>query len=129
MKLLNKRTGRFIEEQWKPLKGFEDKYIISNTGEVARMKRNWYGEMEKEYVQQHYDKDGYLRVTLIYNSKKFGRGVHRLVAENFLSNPKGKPEVDHINTIRDCNVILNLKWVTRKENQNNPLTKAKRKNK
>lgn len=126
---LNKKTGKFIEEQWKPLKGMEDKYIISNTGLVAQMKRNWYGEMERVYVEQHYDKDGYLRVTLVYNGKRIGKGVHRLVAETFISNPENKPEVDHINTVRDCNVMFNLKWVTRKENNNNPLTKANRRNK
>ena len=48
--------------------------------------------------------------------------IHRAVAELFVPNPDNKPYVDHINT--DCldNRAENLRWVTHKENCNNPLT-------
>lgn len=49
--------------------------------------------------------------------------VHRLVAQAFVPNVDGKPEVDHRNRIRDDNRAVNLKWVDRVENMNNPLTK------
>jgi hypothetical protein len=42
-----------------------------------------------------------------------------LVAEAFIPNPDGLPEVDHINRIRTDNCVENLRWVTRKENMNN----------
>ena len=42
--------------------------------------------------------------------------VHRLMAEIFIANPEGKPEVDHINGNKlDCR-IENLRWVTHAEN-------------
>ena len=42
--------------------------------------------------------------------------VHRLVAKSFIPNPENKPEVDHIDADRtNCN-LRNLRWVTRKEN-------------
>ena len=49
--------------------------------------------------------------------------IHRAVAELFVPNPDNKPYVDHINTDRLDNRAENLRWVTAKENSNNPLTK------
>lgn len=49
--------------------------------------------------------------------------VHRAVAELFIPNPDNKPQVDHINTDRHDNRAENLRWVTNKENSNNPLSR------
>lgn len=49
--------------------------------------------------------------------------IHRAVAELFVPNPDNKSEIDHINTDRYDNRACNLRWVTHKENCNNPLTK------
>ena len=48
--------------------------------------------------------------------------VHRAVAELFIPNPENKPHIDHINTVRTDIRVENLRWVTHKENCNNPLT-------
>ena len=56
--------------------------------------------------------DGYKRVVI--KGKDFKQ--HRVIALAFIPNPEGKPEVNHINGIKNDNSVLNLEWATRKEN-------------
>lgn len=69
-------------------------------------------------------KKGYQKVTLRNRSTKL---VHRLVAEAFLPNPLNLPEVDHLdNNPKNCNLI-NLEWVTTRENSKRSYYRDKRK--
>lgn len=102
-------------EIWKDIKGCQD-YMVSNMGRVKSLK---YG---KEKILKGSLVSGYKRV-YIANKKIF---IHLLVAKAFIPNPENKPEIDHINTIRTDNRVENLRWVTRKENMNNPLTIQKK---
>ena len=92
--------------QFKDIEGFEDKYWITDTGEVISKKTGNQRKLLDDY-------DGYLRVNLSAN-KRFG--VHILVAKAFIPNPDNLTEVDHIDNDRHNNNVNNLRWVSRLEN-------------
>jgi len=94
----------FIEEVWKPVNGLEDKYEISNYGNV----RNKYGHIFTPKKANN----GYLRSSVGMKRDY----THRLVAEHFVDNPHGLPEVNHIDGNKKNNFYQNLEWVTRKQN-------------
>ena len=93
----------------KPIKGWEDRYSITNTGKV-------YSYISGRYLHKGYDKDGYELVTLSRNNYRRTYRVHRLVAEAFIDNPDNKTEVNHIDFNVKNNWFENLEWVTKKEN-------------
>ena len=107
-----------MKEEWKIYKETTHKrwghrvYEVSNLG---RVKVN--GKIIKPGLHNH-GKFNYYAIGCF--------DIHRAVAELFVPNPENKHCVDHINT--DCldNRASNLRWVTHKENSNNPLTRKHR---
>lgn len=102
-------------EHWKPACVFPEHYFVSDKGEV-------YSVRTGKVLRPGVDKDGYLTHILCVNGKRRTARVHRLVAMAFIPNPDRKPAIDHINENKQDNRIENLRWVTNRENSNNPLT-------
>ena len=104
-----------MQEIWKPIKGYEGLYEVSNLGRVKSLNR--YHHRHENILKNKITKDGYYETTLVKNGKsKFIRS-HRLVALTFIDNPLNKTEVNHKDGNKLNNFVGNLEWVTSSENQ------------
>lgn len=96
---------------YKVIKGFEN-YLINEKGEI-------YSNHTNKILKTYVGKDGYKRIDLRKDGKKYKLKIHRLVLSTF-SNKEYKNEFDvnHIDGNKSNNNISNLEWCTRKENIN-----------
>lgn len=117
-----------MKEEWRSIVGYEGLYEVSNQGRVKSLTRMWRnGKRREEKMLKEFIYLGYVHVTLCKDGKQKQYRVHRLVAMAFIPNPENKDFVDHIDTDRKNNNVENLRWVTRQENQENPISLKKQK--
>lgn len=112
-------------EIWKDVNNYEGHYQVSSLGRVKALYREFKGSdgKLKKYPERVLKIDTssssdirYARVTLCRSNKTYRVTVHRLVAENFIPNPEGKPHINHIDNDSLNNHLINLEWVTHSEN-------------
>ena len=113
-------------EIWKDVKGYENKYQISNLGNVKSL--NYRGTKEEKLLKLIPNKIGYVVVQLCKEGKVKPFYVHRLVAITFLNNKDNKTDVNHINEIKCDNRAINLEWCTKSENTIHSINNRKYKN-
>lgn len=102
-----------------PVVGYEGLYEISNTGVIvslARYTEKIHRHEPKRIMKQNKDKNGYPYCELSKNGTRIKQKTHRLVATAFIPNPEQKPQVNHINHVKDDNRVENLEWCTGSEN-------------
>ena len=102
--------------EWKPIKDYEELYMVSNTGLVKRIRFiNGKHNFERErLLKPTINKDGYMFVRLCKNGKSKNMRIHKLVANAFLG--ENDLQVDHIDGNKLNNRLDNLEYVTPKEN-------------
>lgn len=98
-------------EEWKTIiiDGINTNYMISNLGRVKSLKRNI-------ILSTYINHSGYECARLMINGKRFGTGVHRLVAQAFIPNPNNWPQVNHKDENPLNNRVENLEWCTSQYN-------------
>ena len=102
-----------MQEIWKDIIGFEGVYEISSYGRVRSVKSGRILSTSKCGGCR-----GYLSVCLSKNGKRYGKLVHRLVAEAFISNINNLPEVNHLDEDKTNNRVDNLEFCDHKYNMN-----------
>lgn len=92
-------------ERWKPVKGYEKRYHVSDKGRV-------YSVLNDCVLRPAIDVNGYEIVSLADGHARKCVKVHRLVAEAFIPNAENKPTVNHIDEDKRNNDVSNLEWAT-----------------
>jgi len=121
-----------MQEDWKPISGYEGLYEVSTHGRIKSYHKSEMGEIIRPYLAAGLRYGGklflrYLVVDLSSSSLRhssrhrdhhYGRQytVHRLVAQTFLEADLFKTDIDHIDGVMTHNCLTNLEFVTRSEN-------------
>jgi hypothetical protein len=111
-----------MDEIWKPIEGYQGKYMVSNLGRVKSTARDVSNHVAIVHKPERIlsckkDAKGYMRVFLDDNKKTKFVPIHRLVALAFIPNEFNKPQVNHIDGVKTNNNVNNLEWCTNQENQ------------
>lgn len=110
-------------EQWRPIKGFEGLYEVSDLGRVKSVSRviargDVRQTVNERILSPKLSKKGYLIVGLHRCAKTQHKYVHRLVAEAFLEVPNSECEVNHKDEDKTNNRLDNLEWCSHTANVN-----------
>jgi hypothetical protein len=101
-------------EIWQKIKGYEDRYLISNCGNVISI--NYLNRGYKKLLKPLIAGVGYFRVGLYKDKKCKEHYIHRLVASHFIGEIKEGHSVNHIDFNKSNNKIENLEIITNREN-------------
>lgn len=106
-----KIEGRETMKEFRKLKSLKFLYEINSDGILRNVK-------SKKIIKGYKEANGYTRVRL--ENKCLGgvvrTSIHQLVAEAFIPNPEGLPEINHKNSDRSDNRVENLEWVSHSQN-------------
>lgn len=92
----------YMDERWQPIYDIPG-YWVSTKARV-------WSEISKTFIWGTPLRSGHIDVSLRLNGRRIHRYLHRLVAEAFIPNPDGYPEVRHLDDDPSNNEVWNLAW-------------------
>ena len=97
-----------LEEVWQEIPGYPH-YYASDLGHIKGI--------TGKILNRRTGTAGYVSHDVIdVSGRTVCKQAHTLIALAFIPNPENKPEVNHINGVRNDNRVANLEWATRTEN-------------
>lgn len=116
-----------MKEKWETVKGFGGHYEASSLGRIRskiRVVKKYnplHGKVlhhtyDAKILIQRLDDDGYFKVSIGVDGKKYTPFVHSLVLLAFFEEPQDGMEGRHLDGISKNNFPKNLKWGTHLEN-------------
>ena len=107
-------------ETWRPVVGW-CRYEVSNWGNVRSLffvsRSSSFRHDEPRILKPMLARTGYLRVNLYKPGENRHFSIHRIVLEAFVGPCPDGYQACHYNGIKTDNRLVNLGWVTGKENQ------------
>lgn len=114
---------QILQEEWRPVVGWEGFYAVSNLGNVLSLdrvviKRNGHRRrVQGRMLKVHLGSNGYLSVCLKRPDKQSVVCVHRLVLEAFVGPCPAGLEACHGKSGKYDNSLANLRWDTKRSNE------------
>lgn len=112
-----------MKEVWKPVPGYEELYLISNTGRLKSLDRitnyrlpGFTVHKKGRILKPNLKNTGYYEYALSKNKQIKWVRAHRLVALAFIPNPNNYNVINHINEDKTDNRVENLEWCSSKYN-------------
>ena len=93
----------------KDIKDYEGLYAVTEDGQV-------WSHRSKRFLTSSLRANGYLTVHLCKDGAKKHHYIHRLVAEAYIPNPEGLPQVNHKDENKQNNSLNNLEWCSSQYN-------------
>ena len=100
--LLNKYFNTFDLTNYEPLKNYPN-YLIDRNGNIYSVQTN-------KLLKPQLNSSGYYQLGLSNENRVIMNRIHRLVAEQFIPNPRNYPVVNHIDGNKQNNNVDNLEW-------------------
>ena len=99
-------------------------YYATDEGDIISKGEAW--PKGRRFMRQQSDgRAGYAKVAIAHSDGTIrSRYVHHLVAEAFLGPRPERCDIDHVNGDRTDNRVENLRYCSRRENQDNPANRG-----